>query len=156
MSELVVKLTRGQKPPPGVLDGIGVADGEPYLLCHPDAFRIPDENRPGPHNGTGTSRQASLDVYPRTGTKRWHAAQVIYNHRHKGITRDAIGEVLSTIGNTIQPRVRELLDHGFAYEKGTGKTKNACEAMLVFPSEKLIIAVELERSRSERRLRAVS
>lgn len=63
-----------------------------------------------------TSRQAALAVYPRQGTDRWKILYLLDLASKSGMpghTRDEIARHVGLPGNTVRPRVRELMDGGW-------------------------------------------
>lgn len=97
------------------LDSLGIREGEEFIIAHPDLLRV-DRPQSAPHSNQTTSRKAALTVAPRAGSQRWRVLTAIFNAGETGITRDELEARLGLSGNTIRPRVRELLDGGFAKE----------------------------------------
>jgi hypothetical protein len=63
-----------------------------------------------------TSRKAAFAVYPRSGTQR---SRVLLSLAHRvvgGMTREELEEHLGLGGNSVHPRVLELIEGGWVYE----------------------------------------
>lgn len=93
----------------------------------------PDKNQLGPFvKSSSTSRQAAVKSYPNSGAKRFRIFKLIASWGGFGGTREEIGDKLNMNDNTVRPRVKELIDHGFVSEPGaTKKTRSGCQAKIV-------------------------
>lgn len=63
-----------------------------------------------------TSRKAALATYPRTGTQRWRILQTLATEVVRGMTREELEHRLGLGGNSVHPRVLELIEGKWVYE----------------------------------------
>lgn len=76
-----------------------------------------------------TSRQAALDTYPRQGSQR---ERILSSLAEAPATRDELVIRLRLRGNTVRPRVRELIQGGWVVEtEQTRKTATGSEASVL-------------------------
>lgn len=71
-----------------------------------------------PHNRTRTSRAAAQAIEPKAGTQRATVLRWIRLLEETGMTRDELEYLTGLSGNTIRPRVYELIRDGFVMESG--------------------------------------
>lgn len=84
-----------------------------------------------------TSRKAALNAYPRTGTQRARVLALLRVKGTAGMTRWEIEHAMGLSGNSIHPRVLELIAGGFAAETDrTRKTPSGNDAAVVVATEK--------------------
>lgn len=60
-----------------------------------------------------TSRQGALANYPRSGSQRDRVLHRVIDSGEQGLTREELEQVTGLRGNTVRPRVRELIDGGW-------------------------------------------
>lgn len=70
-----------------------------------------------PHNGRPTSRAAAQAIEPKAGTYRHAVLELIRLEPH-GLTREDLCELTGLSGDTIRPRVWELIGQGLIMESG--------------------------------------
>lgn len=90
---------------------VAVVVGQLPELSDPDAKQLGSFAR-----NSETSRQAALAVYPRQGTDRWKILYLLDLASKSGMpghTRDEMARHVGLPGNTVRPRVRELMDGGW-------------------------------------------
>lgn len=88
-----------------------------------------------------TSRKAALANYPRSGSQRWRILQHIAG-TVKGATREQIAEALRLSGDTVRPRVLELLEGGWLrVTDRTERTRLGEEAEVVDVTAKGVLEV---------------
>lgn len=76
-----------------------------------------------------TSRHAALDNFPKQGSQR---ERVLLSLLERPATRDELVIRLRLRGNTIRPRVKELIDGGWVRETGiTHKTATGSDAAVL-------------------------
>lgn len=66
-----------------------------------------------------TSRKAALATYPRTGTQRFNILMALAHRVVHGMTREEIERHLRLGGNSVHPRVLELIAGGWVEEHKT-------------------------------------
>lgn len=129
---------------------LGVDYGEEFVIVAAKDFQqqksLDDlDGQLGPFaKDSETSRQAALDTYPRQGSQRHRilitfAAQIVSRDgtRH-GYTRDDLEEIMRPplTGNTIRPRVQELMEGGFLEETDrTRRTRSGSDATVLAITE---------------------
>jgi hypothetical protein len=130
------------------LDDAGIGYGEEFAIV-----RVGETIGTGPAadspsaNGLGgfardsaTSRKAALDNYPRSGTQRAKVLRAITEAARLGggVTRDELCLALTMPPNVLTPRVKELIDGGWAKEDPDMKrrTRAGSEAVVVFATDK--------------------
>jgi len=115
-------------------DDLGVERGQPFLIVHVDRLKPAGEYvEPGlpPHNGTETSRDAAIHVYPRAGTLRRRVLDAVLA-APAGLTRDEVEVAADMLGSTVRPRVVELIAGGFLVETLTKrKTRSGEDAFVL-------------------------
>ena len=80
---------------------------------------------------TETSRQARIAIAPRAGTLREKVLRFVRSKGTEGATREEIELGLCMAGNTVRPRVRELLEAGMIEARGQRKTKSGLAAEIL-------------------------
>jgi hypothetical protein len=60
-----------------------------------------------------TSRQGALANYPRSGSQRERVLREVILSGDRGMTREELESATTLGGNTVRPRVRELIDGGW-------------------------------------------
>jgi len=108
------------------LEHIGVDYGQEFAVVSGDSIgtqaSLDDlEDQIGPFAADSeTSRQAAIDTYERMGK---HHRQILYavSLQNYGLTREEMEQVSGLAGNTIRPRVKELIGGGMLVE--TEKTR---------------------------------
>lgn len=70
-----------------------------------------------PHNGTATSKAASLRVAPTWSARKVKVMEVLINAEH-GMTRADLVTAIPMPENSVNSAVRSLLDHGDLVESG--------------------------------------
>lgn len=65
-----------------------------------------------PHSGSRTSRDAAADIKPHVARLRARVLAFIATRGSAGCTREEIERGTGLAGNTVRPRVVELLEHG--------------------------------------------
>lgn len=108
----------------------------------------PDERQLGPFTrDSETSRKAALANYPRQGSQRWRILTKLHTNeritppgRPRGLTREQLADQLALSGDTIRPRVVELIAGGWVEESEgfTRKTRAGNDAALVMLTEKAL------------------
>lgn len=87
---------------------------KPFLAVEP--LSDPSERELGPFvKDSSTSRNAALDNWPRQGTQRWRIINAMAS-AEGGMTRDDLEQKLGLSHQTCGPRVKELIEGGWAYE----------------------------------------
>lgn len=140
----VKKLVRGVATPGHLseaLDDLGVRRGEPFLISTADdGLEELDANADGKFraDGSTTSRNAALAVYPRSGTDRYAIFMAIAASGEVGRTRDELAGELKMSPNTVRPRVVELLDNDWleVAELRTRKTVTGADSEVLILSQK--------------------
>jgi hypothetical protein len=95
------------------LDRVGVAPGDEFVVARPPEEAAPGGARKG---DPGTSKQAALDVAPRTGTHREKALRAIFEAGQRGAT---YAEVMAATGiNGVWKRLSELADGKWIKDSG--------------------------------------
>lgn len=84
----------------------GVDHGEDFVIGNVEAPR----NTVGPNNGTSTSKSAAQVNFPRNGTQKHKILALLKRKEGYGATREEIGLALGLSGDTVRPRVAELLE----------------------------------------------
>jgi hypothetical protein len=134
------EITRYRREVTAALEAIGVGYGEEFVVVPAAEFnRQPslEEDRLGPFaRDSETSRQAALDAYPRQGSQRHRIllvfARQVPRETAAGYTRDELEAFTSLSGNTIRPRVQELIEGGFLTEtEETRRTRSGSEATVL-------------------------
>lgn len=69
------------------------------------------------HHGA-TAHLAAALVMPHTGTQRKRVLVAIWRAGEHGATRDELAARLGMSPNTVRPRVRELVEHGWVEPNG--------------------------------------
>lgn len=124
------------------LSALGVGHGDEFVIVNAREFNrhLIDDRQLGPFaQNSETSRKAALDAYPRQGSQRERilCAFAAQPRPHKnlppvGFTRDALEGVVQLSGNTIRPRVQELIEGGFLEETDrTHRTRSGSEATVL-------------------------
>lgn len=127
------------------LAALGVGNGDEFVLINAREFNRQekidpvDEKKLGPFaRDSETSRKAALDAYPRQGSQRERilrafAAQIPNEFGIRiGYTRDDLETILHLSGNTIRPRVQELIEGGFLVESDlTRRTRLGSQATVL-------------------------
>jgi Helix-turn-helix domain len=72
--------------------------------------------------GSETSRKAALANYPRAGSQRARILEHVLASGGAGRTREELEDRLGLTGNTVRPRVRELIDGGWLRVRKDGGT----------------------------------
>lgn len=85
-----------------------------------------------PHNGSRTSKAAARAIIPHTAKQRKWVFAWIKAHHGCGITREQIGRSLGLSGDSVRPRVWELMRQGLVYEKGQRRTRAGRMAAVLF------------------------
>lgn len=85
-------------------------------------FDVPPRQPDPPHCGTETSRAAAKAIKPTAGTLRAQVHQFIKSRGDMGATRNEIEVSLSMSGNTVRPRVRELIAAGLIVDTEETRT----------------------------------
>lgn len=108
----------------------------------------PDEKQLGPFaRESETSRKAALANYPRQGSQRWRILILLRRvedetppGRPRGLTREEVGLRLGLTGDSVRPRVRELIEGEWIEESEdlTRRTHLGNDAALVFLTEKAL------------------
>ena len=90
-----------------------------------------------PHNGTPTSRAAAEEIRPASETLRQTVLEAICLRERYGATREELEAMTGLNGNTIRPRVAELLEQGLVVlpEGRTRKTKAGRQAAVLVGRE---------------------
>lgn len=130
------------------LEEIGVDYGEEFVVVKASEFNKQPaltDSQLGPFaKDSETSRQAAIDNYPRAGSQKHKilttfAAQIpktdgagnLLTTRH-GYTRDDLERLTHLSGNTIRPRVKELIQGGYLEEtEETRPTQLGSEATVL-------------------------
>jgi hypothetical protein len=144
------------------LSAVGVDFGDEYVVVKASEFNQQQtlDAEPGPEEAAAevedrelgpfareseTSRLAALDTFPRQDTHRWrilHAAA-----RAEGATRDELEVLTGLGGNTVRPRVQELIEGGFIFETDqTRTTRHKSEATVVKITTKARDAINESRA----------
>lgn len=138
------------------LAAIEVDYGEEFVLVPAAAFNTQTaintealasevaEKQLGPFaRDSETSRQAALDAYPRQDGQRW---KVLHGMPLRGgATRDELEQRTGLSGNTVRPRVQELIDGDFLEETiRTRPTRAGSEAVVLELTHKGRKAIEKE------------
>jgi hypothetical protein len=98
------------------LEELGVANGAEFHLSAPAGL---DARRLGPFaRESETSRAAAIRAYPQQGSHRRRILFAIAR-APEGLTRDEIEDRVKLGGNTVRPRVRELIEDGYIEETET-------------------------------------
>lgn len=120
------------------LERLGVDPGDEFMLAAVTPTPAVEENAVGPHvAGSTTSRKAAVANYPRSGTQRWRVLGFILRSGDTGITRDQIEAQMQTSGNTVRPRVAELIEGGWAEATDrTRPTRGGQQAEVLIATEK--------------------
>jgi DNA-binding MarR family transcriptional regulator len=120
------------------LEAIGVSYGEEFVIVPAASFQqqetLEDLQRLGPFaHESKTSRDAALDAYPRQDSQRWRILMAVAAKLDGGgYTREELERITNLSGNTIRPRVQELIQGGFIEETDrTRPTRNGSEATVV-------------------------
>lgn len=86
------------------------------------------------HNGTRTSREAAQQILPFADNQRRRILEYLRLHFISGATREEIQDALGMQGDSVRPRVRELLkDHLISESDRTARTKSGRFAQVLFP-----------------------
>jgi hypothetical protein len=129
------------------LDEAGIGYGDEFMVVNPGT---PEPHGPAADdasaNGLGgfardsaTSRKAALDNYPRSGTQRARVLAALMEAADGagGLTRDELCVALNMPPNVLTPRVKELIDGGWAHETDVNRrTRAGSEAVVVAVTEK--------------------
>jgi hypothetical protein len=119
------------------LERIGIDYGEEFAVVPSDSIGTQAsldelEDQLGPFaQDSETSRQAAIDTYERMGK---HHRQILYAIALQGygLTREEIEQVTGLGGNTIRPRVKELIGGGMLVETDrTRTTKRGSRAAVI-------------------------
>lgn len=123
------------------LEEIGVGKGEEFAIVPlssvDEQTKLSElDTTLGPFaKGSETSRQAALDTYPRSGSHRWRILAALQAFPD-GLTREELAIATSLGGDTIRPRVLELIGGGFAVEtEVTRKTQKGSDATVLLVTE---------------------
>lgn len=104
------------------LDDLGVGHGEEFVIFKAEKATGVDTPSLGPYErSSGTSRQAAVDNFPRSGTQRARVLEFIAAAGPRGCTRDEVTAGLGLPDSSTDPRVWELLRGGFV--EPTGETR---------------------------------
>lgn len=110
-----------------------------------DELSDPDERQLGPFvRDSETSRQAALANYPRQGSQRWRILDALTTRdvetppgRARGLTREELSDRTGLAGDTVRPRVVELIAGGWVVEsEQTRQTRAGNAAALVLLTDK--------------------
>jgi hypothetical protein len=132
---------RGQITVKGLLealDEIGVQQGQPFVVCHPDALGSPsDINKLPPFaRESATSRRAASDNYPRAGSQKDQIMQALFA-ASGGLTTDELERLLDLPHQSCSARVYELVNDEWAYRTGKERrTRAGSDAEVIAASEK--------------------
>lgn len=90
-----------------------------------------------PHNGTRTSMEAAASIQHKAPSWRERIFNYIQSRGGSGATRDEIERKLGISGNTVRPRITELLDaHRIRESKTTTRpTRSGRQAFVLFAME---------------------
>lgn len=93
-----------------------------------------------PHNGTPTSKAAAEEIKPSRDTLRQQVLEAIQLWERHGATREELEHLTGLSGNTIRPRVVELVSAGAVVEPAgrTRKTKGGRQAQVLLAREFVI------------------
>lgn len=101
---------------------------------------VPAEG-PSPR-GKATSKKAALDNWPRSGSQRekiLNLLTVYGDYRRTGLTREEIGLKLGMFGDTVRPRVLELIQGGWLIEtEHTRLTRKGNDSVVLLASQKAV------------------
>lgn len=90
------------------------------------------ESRPIPHNGSPTSRDAAESMPPAAQPLRDLIYRYLCARAYAGATRQEIESDLMISGNTVRPRVRELIQQRLISESGeTRRTPSGRKAAVL-------------------------
>lgn len=94
------------------------------------------DQTPPPHNGKATSKEAAAKVFRKTWYYREKIHAFLITCGDKGATRQEIerglGPVLGLKGDTIRPRVLELIERGLVVETTVCRaTSSGCSAKVL-------------------------
>lgn len=141
IAEAVAKLD----PPVGVVADIN-EDGtvDIKLPGQTDIYAVlsPDSNELGPFaRDSETSRKAALANYPRSGSQRERILRHVVARSsrvgERGAIREEIQWELGLGGDTVRPRVKELIEGGWLREtEHTRRTTKGNEAVVLAPTQK--------------------
>lgn len=84
-----------------------------------------------PSNGTRTSRAAAEAIEPLAARQRRHVFRdlIWWTKYHQGATREQLAETTGLSGDSLRPRVWELIKQGYAEPTGqTRRTRSGREA----------------------------
>lgn len=138
------------------LEALDVGHGDEFVLINRANFQeqgtLDDLRQLGPFaRESETSRQAALDAYPRQGSQRHRILTVFVSQlvgtdgSRAGYTREELERITNLSGNTIHPRVQELIQGGFIEETDrTRRTRNGSEAVVLNITAKA--RTEIERN----------
>jgi len=99
-------------------------------MTRADTDSLPLFAREAPHNGTPTSREAALSI--RRALPALEQRVLVYiASRADGCTREEIGDALHMGGDTVRPRVAELLARELVREDGERKTRSGRPAAVL-------------------------
>jgi len=124
------------------LEHVGIDYGEEFAVVPGDSIgsqasldALGDQLGPFARDSE-TSRQAALDAFPRQHTLRWYVLLAV-GKAPNGATRDELERILGLSGNTIRPRVAELVRGDFLVESDeTRPTQNGSQAAVLKPTAK--------------------
>jgi hypothetical protein len=90
---------------------------------------------PGWHrDDPDTSKLGAFDAYPRSGTHRLLALDVVWGHRFDGVTYEDVERITGVRG--IWKRLSELKQGGWIIPKGTRKVSTKSQADIYYPTMK--------------------
>lgn len=75
-------------------------------------------DRPAPHNGTPTSRGAARAIRHRAQTIRLKIYDLLVSRGANGATREEVEQATGFVGNTVRPRIVELVEAHLVQESG--------------------------------------
>lgn len=111
------------------LEELGVPNGDEFHISAPAGLA---DRRFGPFaRKSETSRQAAIATYPRQGSQRWRILCAVAGSKN-GMTRDEIEQACDLGGNTVRPRVQEMINDSFLRETmATRTTRSGATAVVL-------------------------
>lgn len=98
---------------------------------------VPAEG-PSPR-GKATSKKAALDNWPRSGSQRERILSAVVWAKAYGATREEIAGVTQLSGDTVRPRVLELIQGGWLFEtEHTRPTRKGNDSVVLLASQKAV------------------